>query len=322
MNVLVPDLVSAIIPVYNRLKMAREAVASVFAQDYRPIEIILVDDGSEPDCGAGLDALAAQHPSVVRVIHQANSGPGLAREAGRLVARGEFIQYLDSDDLLLPAKFSIQVAALRAAPGAEIAYGKTRRVTMTGVLLDEVSKETGVRRERLFPALLIDRWWHTSTPLYTRHISDAAGSWPAFRPEDWDLEARMGAEDARLVYCDQHVSLHREHDSPDRVTRGRHETYLREEARFLPRLLACARRAGVPPDAPELAHFSRWAFMRARHLGAINEPDLADLVFEASLEAAGPRPPRVLRLAAESRRVVGWRALGLAGKLREAVWKR
>ena len=60
--------------------------------------------------------------------------------------------------------------------------------------------------------LLIDRWWHTSTPLYRRCISDAAGAWPSRRPEDWDLEARMGALGARLVYCAELVSCHRDHD--------------------------------------------------------------------------------------------------------------
>ena len=55
--------------------------------------------------------------SEVRTIHRENGGPGVARETGRLAARGEFIQYLDSDDLLLPKKFELQVAGLRQCRG-------------------------------------------------------------------------------------------------------------------------------------------------------------------------------------------------------------
>src|SRR5215475_1428390 len=105
-------LVSTIIPVFNRFVVLHEAVASVLAQTYRPIEIIVVNDGSTDETGREAEALAEAH-SELRVIHRENGGPGEARETGRRAARGEFIQYLDSDDLLLPTKFALQVAGLR-----------------------------------------------------------------------------------------------------------------------------------------------------------------------------------------------------------------
>jgi glycosyltransferase involved in cell wall biosynthesis len=64
-----------------------------------------------------LKLLAGRHAGIVRFECIRNGGPGLAREHGRRLARGEFIQYLDSDDVLLPCKFSNQVAALRAGNG-------------------------------------------------------------------------------------------------------------------------------------------------------------------------------------------------------------
>jgi glycosyltransferase involved in cell wall biosynthesis len=109
---LVEGLVSTIIPVHNRPALLREAVASVLAQTYRPIEIIIVDDGSTDETGREAEALAEKY-SEVHSIHRQNGGPGAARETGRLAARGEFTQYLDSDDLLLPTKFELQVAGLR-----------------------------------------------------------------------------------------------------------------------------------------------------------------------------------------------------------------
>ena len=121
----VAGLVSTIIPVHNRAALLREAVASVLAQTYRPIEIIIVDDGSTDDTPGVADSLAAGSPDAIAVVHQGNTGPGLAREAGRQKARGEFIQYLDSDDVLLPRKFEFQILGLRSSPECGIAYGKT-----------------------------------------------------------------------------------------------------------------------------------------------------------------------------------------------------
>lgn len=121
-----PGLVSTIIPTYNRPAMLREAVASVLEQTYRPIEIIISDDGSGPEARAAADELQRTHPDIVQVTYNKNQGAGPAREAGRQKARGEFIQYLDSDDLLLPGKFEVQVAALHEKPYCGIAYGWTR----------------------------------------------------------------------------------------------------------------------------------------------------------------------------------------------------
>jgi len=104
------------------------ATRGVLAQTHRPIEIILVDDGSTDATPAVLDQLAWEHPGIIRVFHQENQGPGPARERGRKEARGEFIQYLDSDDWLLPHKFTLQVKALKEHPDCGIAYGPARLV--------------------------------------------------------------------------------------------------------------------------------------------------------------------------------------------------
>jgi glycosyltransferase involved in cell wall biosynthesis len=264
-------LVSTIIPVYNRPEMVRRAVQSVLDQTYRPIEIILVDDGSTDNTPDVLLELKAANPFEIELIFQSNSGAGLAREAGRQVAQGEYIQYLDSDDYLLPNKFSDQVSALAVNPQCDIAYGTSRLEDASGNIIDVASRHTGKNIPFLFPLLLVERWWHTHTPLFRRCISDAAGPWPEFRPEDWDLEARMGSLRARLVHCGTTVSVQVEHDSPNRVTRGAFNAYLHNEAEFLPRLHACAILAGVLNTSPEMSIFSRWCFLRARQLDLIGD---------------------------------------------------
>ncbi|MCU1347509.1 MAG: glycosyl transferase, partial [Acidobacteria bacterium] len=168
-------LVTTIVPVFNRAAMLAEAVGSVVAQTYRPIEIVIIDDGSTDDTAQAAERLAAMHPGVVQVLRQENGGPGAARERGRLAARGEFIQHLDSDDLLLPRKFELQVAGLRAHPECGISYGFTRWQQADGSVDARPAKRSGEPLATLFPAMLQGRWWDTPTPLYRRSVIDAAG---------------------------------------------------------------------------------------------------------------------------------------------------
>lgn len=94
-------MISVVVPVYNVEKYLDACVASIRAQDITAMEIILVDDGSTDSSGAICDRLAGECPGI-RVIHQPNSGPGVARNAGIEAAQGEFITFVDSDDLLAP----------------------------------------------------------------------------------------------------------------------------------------------------------------------------------------------------------------------------
>jgi glycosyltransferase involved in cell wall biosynthesis len=298
--------------------MLVRAVESVLTQSYRPIEVIIVNDGSTDNTASVADALAVKHPDIIGVLHIDNSGPGKAREAARVIAKGDFIQYLDSDDWLMPNKFSDQINALEITPDADIVYGVTRLVDVDGKVLKEPSKDTGTKRRSLFPALLVDRWWHTSTPIYSKRISDLAGEWPDKRPEDWDLEARMGAHRPVLAYADTVVSCHLEHDSPGRISHGKHKEYMVDEAWFLPRLFESALKAGVKRDAGEMAHFSKWAFMRSRHLGAIGETQLAKKLFSLSLDAA-LRPSMQQSIVKVVAPIIGWKLIGMLGEMVEKI---
>lgn len=316
-------LVSTIIPVYNRAGMIRTAVQSVLDQTYRPIEIILVDDGSTDDTLAELNRLEGEHPDLIRVTHRENGGPGLARETGRLLARGEFIQYLDSDDLLLPCKFEVQVTALREHPECGIAYGKSRLDDAEGNTLREVSKWTGRRFETLFPALLMYRWWHTHTPLYRRSLCDQIGPWPRNQPEDWDYDARAGALGTRLAFCDAVVSCHRNHDA-DRVTKRPYLNYLPQEAWFLPRLYDCAVKAGVKPTSPEMQQFVRWAFSLSRRVSTLGLSRQAAELLDLS-ERAGEKRTLGMSTMHACKNLLGWRVTGYLCRVLESfatIWNR
>jgi glycosyltransferase involved in cell wall biosynthesis len=301
-----PGLVSTIIPVFNRPSAVVRAVDSVLAQTYRPIEILIVDDGSSDDTPQVLAELQAAHPGEIQVLTQSNAGPGAARERGRQAARGEFIQYLDSDDWLLANKFVDQVAALQAHPECAIAYGTSIVCDAEGTVLDTRSRRTAQRIDTLFPLLLVERWWHTHTPLFRRWLSDASGPWPSFRPEDWDLEARMGVLNPRLIHCGSTVSAQCWYPCPNRVSSGPSDAYLRAEALFLPRLHACAVLAGVSPQSPEMQRFSRWCLFSARQLDALGSPKLAEPLLRLALYTAQQSQASVL-LYGVARRIPGLR---------------
>jgi len=313
----VPGLVSAIVPVHNRPEMVAEAVASVLAQTYRPIEILLVDDGSTDGTGAVLTDLATRH-SEIQVITQANAGAGAAREAGRLRARGEFIQYLDSDDRLLPEKFALQVQALRQHPDCGAAYCVTRLIDAEGKVLVEPYKWTGRAIDQLLPALLVDRWWNTQTPLYRRSVTDAAGEWPRLRmSEDWAYEARIAAGGVLLTWVPKTLCETRRHDGA-RLTRAAMDAPMIEAlASLQTELMRAANLAGVDRRTPEMRHLGRWAFLLSRQAAQLNMPATATSCLELASQAAAqfPRDRHEIALFRLAAWALGWRLAGQG-----AVW--
>lgn len=98
-------LLSVIVPVYRCTDTLDRCVQSVLAQDFSDFELILVDDGSPDESGALCDAWAARDARIT-ALHQKNSGASAARNAGLDAAQGVFVDFLDSDDSLLPGLFA------------------------------------------------------------------------------------------------------------------------------------------------------------------------------------------------------------------------
>ncbi len=109
-------LVSVIIPTYNRGWILKEAIDSVLAQDFADFELIVVDDGSTDNTQ---DILSSYKENIV-VLRQDNKGVSSARNRGVVSASGQFIAFLDSDDLWLPKKLSMQVGFFNTNPDALI----------------------------------------------------------------------------------------------------------------------------------------------------------------------------------------------------------
>jgi glycosyltransferase involved in cell wall biosynthesis len=314
-----PDLVSTVIPVYNRTAMLRQAVASVLAQTWRPVEIVIVDDGSTDDTPAVAAELRASHPEITQVLRQANAGPGVARQRGLEASSGEFVQFLDSDDLLLPAKFELQVAGLRGDAQAGISYGKTYS-RVNGVRQSAPSQLSGERHREIFPVLLKGRLWETSTPLYRRDALAAIGPWSARRQlEDWEFDCRAGAAGIELQYCDEFLAEYVNHDE------GRlchlwmtDASAMRDRIAAYVAVLQYAKSAGVARESPEMQRFARSLFWMARNAGSYGLPQEARQLFELA-RAEALSPGLDYRLFGLASRLLGWPRASRLAELLERI---
>lgn len=109
-------LISGIVPVFNGERYLRETLDSMLAQTYQPLEIIVVDDGSTDGTGE----VIAGYGDNVLYLRQDNAGPAVARNLGINAAQGEFISFLDADDLWHPEKSALQMARFEAHPELDI----------------------------------------------------------------------------------------------------------------------------------------------------------------------------------------------------------
>src|SRR3954469_101781 len=115
-------LISVMIGVYNAERYLAEAIESVFAQSYRPLELIVVDDGSDDGSGD----VAGGYGDGLTYAHQANAGNGSARNHAVRLASGELFAFLDADDRFLPEKLEHQFAALEADLDLDMVFGHVR----------------------------------------------------------------------------------------------------------------------------------------------------------------------------------------------------
>lgn len=312
---MIENLVSTIIPVYNRSAMLREAVASVLAQTWRPIEIIIVDDGSSDDTVHVAEDLQSQHPEIAHVLRQKNAGPGVARQAGLEIAQGEFIQFLDSDDLLLPNKFEWQVSGLRSDTDADISYGKTY-TEENGVRLSDPAQHTGEKHRKLFPALLQEPLWPTLTPLYRHAFLKQAGPWPAKKNlEDWEYDAQAGALDVSLHYVDDFIAETRNHPGERLCHLWKVSAdVMRDRALAYVAVLAHAHKAGVENHSDEMQRFSRSIFWMARNAGRYGLVREANQLFDLARNLS-IKPGWDYWMFGISTKLLGWK---ISSRLAEA----
>lgn len=145
-------LISVIIPAYNAENWIAETIASVVNQTYPDLEIILIDDGSTDDTLARAEKLLASCNRPHIVVKQENQGAAAARNRGVEIAAGDWLQFIDADDLLEPEKIARQAACIAASRNCDVVYSDWRKL----VLKDGAWKEHDVRRPVIVSDALAD----------------------------------------------------------------------------------------------------------------------------------------------------------------------
>jgi len=204
-----PPLVSVIIPTYNSGRFIEDALASVFAQTYRHFEVIVVDDGSTDDTRERIQAFTSQ----VVYIYQPNQGPAAARNAGFQQCRGDFLVFLDADDVWLSQCLERQVEAFARDPGLGVVYTWWGHIDETGDPLPRIRRPTC--RGYVFEQLLLGCFTVPSVSMIARECLDGVGLFdPDLRyADDWDLFLRIAAAEHRFEYIPEVLSRCRVHSS-------------------------------------------------------------------------------------------------------------
>ncbi|TYC62713.1 glycosyltransferase [Marinobacter sp. BW6] len=186
--------VSVVTPTYNRARFLPEAVASVLAQTYSDLELIIVDDGSVDDTRKVLEPFFAD--GRVRYFYQENQGQSHARNLALEHADGDFIAFLDSDDLWSPDKLEKQLAVLRERPEVDIVHGDEAMIDEQGAVisLENMKRYSG----RITRRLLADNSVSITTALVRRRCFDEMGGFDTSVgvADDYELWLRFSAR-----YC-------------------------------------------------------------------------------------------------------------------------
>lgn len=197
-------LVSVIIPTYDRAGMLMEAIGSVRAQNYAPIEVIVVDDGSTDGTAQRLQA--ARDVRLLRIDHTGR--PGAVRNAGAAAAAGDYFAFLDSDDLWMPGKLDAQMALLQGGGRPPIVHCRERWVR-DGRTVSQAGQRH--RRDgRIFADSVRKCVIGPSTVLMRRAVLEEVGG---FREdlqiaEDYELWLRVTAR-FPVAYCDRPLVIKR-----------------------------------------------------------------------------------------------------------------
>ncbi|MEZ5991331.1 MAG: glycosyltransferase family A protein [Planctomycetota bacterium] len=193
-----PTLISAVIPAYKRPELLKQAVESVIAQTHRPLELVIVNDGSPDDTAAQMEAMrpAVEAAGIAASFHsKENGGVASARNYGMQRASGEYVALLDADDLFFPTKLEKQLAAVSAENADASSCLVERRIGERVSLYP--SDAAGLLSGRNPGGVLrLEVWTHTNSLFLSRELLDRAGL--------YDERLEIFEDDAFLIRLAHH----------------------------------------------------------------------------------------------------------------------
>ncbi|MFP4029868.1 MAG: glycosyltransferase family 2 protein [Candidatus Brocadiia bacterium] len=233
---------SVIIPTYNRAHFITDAMDSVWNQTYRPIELIVVDDGSTDDTSEVVEKWCQickdDKQFQVRHLHQSNKGPPAARNLGLIASRGEYIQYLDSDDILGRAKIAANVAALVKGGISKAAYSPWKLFRAT----EDAKYAISAASRGIDGSCVLSQWIKGSfipphAILWRRETVRQLGPWheTSFRNDDGEYACRFMILGGRFEFCPRGCVYYRR-EGADHISSERTSAAARARLRAAKRL--------------------------------------------------------------------------------------
>nr|WP_282571401.1 glycosyltransferase family 2 protein [Methylonatrum kenyense] len=212
-------MISVITPTFNRASFLGQAVESILGQSHSRLELLVVDDGSTD----GTRALMQRYlgDERVRYFHQENQGQSAARRFALGQARGEFIAFLDSDNIAAPTRLATCLGALQQSRKYDVAYGDVIKIDGDG---NEISR-SNIRRYsgRILPQMLQENCVSMNTALARRCVFDSDVMTVPHRrvADDYEMWLRISARH-RFLYLAEYLAYYRvmrEQISSDKIGR-------------------------------------------------------------------------------------------------------
>lgn len=230
----IPAAVSYIVPVYNGERYLAQCIESILGQIVPPVEIIVVDDGSTD----GSAQVAAGFGDRVSYVRQPRAGQSAARNLGVRLAAGDFLAFLDSDDLIHPTKLAMQLERFAARPTLELCDAYVRNFWSPEI----PETERGLHARQKFTHSEQPRGHSIDTWLLRRELFEAVGGFNEQMPlgEDTDWYERVKESGARIETLDEILAFRRLHGR--NLTLQRYDDFLREILRSHKRRIAQIRK--------------------------------------------------------------------------------
>lgn len=211
---------SVIVPSYNRAGLVELSVASICRVPHRPLEVVVVDDGSTDDTPmseAGIREACRREGVQLQWIRQQNAGASAARNAGLARCTGDLVQWVDADDTVNASGVAKLVEELCAKPDLDVAYGLADVVDASGARQSIMGKAPSYGESDLFDLL-----WHTMGAVFRKaRLSDNLRWNPAIvLGDDWDFSCRLRIAGLRYSFVDVVVGNYVKHDLGSLTIKG------------------------------------------------------------------------------------------------------
>lgn len=211
---------SVIVPTYNRAKLLRSSIESVLECRHRPLEVIVVDDGSKDDTKKvvpDLEALSHASSASFVFVEQPNSGAATARNTGLKHASGDLVQWVDADDTTIPKGVDQLTSVLCEDEECDVAYGLVQRIDSEGRVGELMGKAPSHTERDYF-----DYLWHTMGAVYRRAALEKVGAWnPKLTlPDDWEFSCRVRIAGLRYKFMEVVAGNYVKYESGTLTIRG------------------------------------------------------------------------------------------------------